>query len=467
LASLLVPAAALLGMVAPLYPVLYATNHPERAIYARGAGVVIYIISFFALSATIGHMAPGWAAIAGNLVAVGLVMWLAKQALDKIVKQQESGGVSESKPAPGFGLIGENDARIWGLPMREWQTRAFKKAGADVTLPLSVESRGLWHHIDWIMSAELSKSFAVTERQALVEKGVIVSISSASQSEAEALIGNEVHLLAGTDFKAVSPADVNDGYIKSLRKQEAPYVLDTQSTPILDIMRRQFKSSYKGITDFVTKWFWPVPAFYVTRLCAHLRLTPNQVTTIGFFLMLAATYFFWNAHWALGFLCGWTMTFLDTVDGKLARTTMTYSSWGNIYDHGIDLIHPPFWYWAWFIGLGGVYNLSEPLFVALLAIWIGYVVDRVIEGIFMRQHGFHIHVWTRFNSGLRFFIARRNPNTFIMMVGVILTAIWSGAGYWAFMLIAAWTWICISANFATLIAGLFTKRPISSWMDAK
>lgn len=466
LASLLVPAAALLGMAAPLYPVLYATNHPERAIYARGAGVVVYIISFFALSAMIGHMAPGWAAIAGNLVAVGLVMWLAKQALDKIVKQQESGGVSENKPAPGFGLIGENEARIWGLPMREWQTRAFKKAGADVTLPLALESRGLWHHIDWVMSAELSKSFAVTERLALVEKGVVVSLSSASQAEAETLIGNELHLLADTDFKAVSPADVNDGYIKSLRKQEAPYVIDTQSTPILNIMQRQFKSSYKGITDFVTKWFWPVPAFYVTRLCAHMRMTPNQVTTIGFFLMLAATYFFWNAHWALGFLCGWTMTFLDTVDGKLARTTMTYSSWGNIYDHGIDLIHPPFWYWAWFIGLGGTYVVSEPLFVALLAIWVGYVVDRMIEGIFLRQHGFHIHVWTRFNSGLRFFIARRNPNTFIMMVGIILTAMWSGAGYWAFILIAVWTWICIAANFLTLIVGFFVKRPIASWMDS-
>ena len=466
LASLLVPAAALLGMAAPLYPVLYATDHPERAIYARGAGVVVYIISFFALSATVGHMAPGWAAIAGNLVAVGLVMWLAKQALDKIVKQQEGGGVSEATPAPGFGLIGESDARIWGLPVREWQTRAFKKAGADVTLPLAVDDSGIWHHIDWIMSAELSKSFAVTDRLALIESGVIVSLSSATQIEAETLIGKDANALTGTDFKAVAPSDVNDGYIKSLRKQEAPYVLDTKTTPILDIMRRQFKSSYKGITDFVTKWFWPVPAFYVTRLCAYLRLSPNQVTTIGFFLMLAATYFFWNAHWALGFLCGWTMTFLDTVDGKLARTTMTYSSWGNIYDHGIDLIHPPFWYWAWFIGLGAAYGLSEPLFIALLAIWIGYVVDRLIEGVFMRQHGFHIHVWTRFNSGLRFFIARRNPNTFVMMIGIMLTAVWAGAGHWAFLFIAIWTWVCIAANFVTLIAGLFAKRPLASWMDA-
>jgi O-antigen/teichoic acid export membrane protein/phosphatidylglycerophosphate synthase len=466
LASLLVPAAALLGMAAPLYPVLYATDHPERAIYARGAGVVVYIVSFFALSATIGHMAPGWAAIAGNLVAVGLVMWLAKQALDKIVKQQEDGGVSEEVPTPGFGLIGESAARIWGLSVREWQTRAFKKAGADVTLPLAVDDRGVWHHIDWIMSAELSKSFTRTDRLALVEAGVIVSLSSATKSEADALIGQPAQALSETDFRGVTPSDVNDGYIKSLRKHEPPYVIDTRTTPILDIMRRQFDSSYKGITDFVTKWFWPVPAFYVTRLCAWLRLTPNQVTTIGFFLMLAATYFFWNEYWAIGFLCGWTMTFLDTVDGKLARTTMTYSNWGNVYDHGIDLIHPPFWYWAWFIGLGGSYSFSDPLCIAFLAICVGYVVDRIIEGLFLGQHGFHIHVWTKFNSGLRFFIARRNPNTFIMMVGIILTMIWADAGYWAFIVIAVWTWVCIAANFATLVAGFFAKRPTVSWMDA-
>ena len=295
---------------------------------------------------------------------------------------------------------------------------------------------------------------------------MVVSLSGATRAEAEKLIGQGVEVVSETDFKAVSPSDVNDGYIKSLRKHEVPYVLDTKSTPILDIMRKQFKSSYKGITDFVTKWFWPVPAFYVTRLCAWLRLSPNQVTTIGFVLMIAATYYFWNANWVLAFLCGWTMTFLDTVDGKLARTTMTYSSWGNIYDHGIDLIHPPFWYTAWFIGLGGELSLSDPLCIALIAIWIGYILDRVIEGIFMRQHGFHIHVWTRFNSGLRFFIARRNPNTFIMMIGIILMAVWANAGNIAFLIIAIWTWVCIAANFFTLIAGILAKRPLASWMDA-
>ena len=89
------------------------------------------------------------------------------------------------------------------MPVREWQTRAFKKAGADVTLPLAVDDRGIWHHIDWIMSAELSKSFAVTDRLALIESGAIVSFSSATQAEAEALIGKPAEALAETGFKAV------------------------------------------------------------------------------------------------------------------------------------------------------------------------------------------------------------------------------------------------------------------------
>ena len=32
------------------------------------------------------------------------------------------------------------------------------------------------------------------------------------------------------------------------------------------------------------------------------------------------------------------MTFLDTVDGKLARCTIASSKLGNIFDHGIDLV---------------------------------------------------------------------------------------------------------------------------------
>lgn len=368
---------------------------------------------------------------------------------------------------PRLNLIGDSSAKIWGLPIKDWQERAFKKAGA--SQDDAVQSR-VYMAVEWVLSSALMKAFVAGGKIALIADNKIIGVNGVSAEIAKSLIGKNVSNLEGTDIKAAYPDDLDDGYNKALRKNEPPYALNIHEASVVDIQRRQFASSYKGITDFVTKWFWPVPAFYVTRACAALRLTPNMVTTVSLIMTLAAMYYFWQGQWFLGFLTGWLMTFLDTVDGKLARTTMTYSWWGNIYDHGIDLIHPPFWYFAWFVGLGGVFHFHEvfnkPMTFAIAAILFGYVFDRFVEGVFMRQHGFHIHVWTKANSALRFFIARRNPNMFIFMIAISLTPWLPEAGKWGLVTIAIWTWICISCNTASLIAGMLVKRPLKSWMDS-
>ena len=468
LGSLLVFAAALMGIAAPLFPVLYAADRPERAIYARGTGVIIYVIAFFVLSFTIGKMAPGWAAIIANACAVLCVVFLAKSTLSRTVKEQKQEDVYMPilNDAPSLSLIGHSSQKIWGLPISKWQERAFKKAGVSQQKSSKVIHIG----VHWVLSSALAKAFVARDNSALIADDKIIGVNGVEESVAKVLIGQNQAALSGLDIEAVHPDDLDDGYNKALRKQEPPYALNIEEADVVDIMKRQFASSYKGITDFVTKWFWPVPAFYVTRACAALKLTPNMVTTVGLFLTFAAMYYFWQGQWFLGFLTGWLMTFLDTVDGKLARTTMTYSWWGNIYDHGIDLIHPPFWYFAWFIGLGGVFHWTEifthPMTFAICAISVGYVVDRFIEGVFMRQHGFHIHVWTRANSALRFFIARRNPNMFMFMIAVCLMPWWPDAGKWGLYAVAIWTWICISCNFVSLIAGMMVKRPLQSWMDS-
>src|SRR3546814_16223660 len=88
------------------------------------------------------------------------------------------------------------------------------------------------------------------------------------------------------------------------------------------------------------------------------------------------------------------MTFLDTVDGKLARITLKSSKLGNVFDHGIDLVHPPFWYWAWAAGLqNGPHALSEPTLLLMLAVIVaGYVLQRGIEGIALWRLGLEIQV---------------------------------------------------------------------------
>ena len=467
LASLLVFAAAMLGIAAPLYPVLYAADKPERAIYARGTGVLVYIVTFFIFSYTIGKMAPGWAAIIANACAVLFLIFLARSTLKRTVLEQRPSEIEIPKmSAPSLNLIGSSAAKLWGMPIAKWQQRAFKKAGASQT----PEAKSVHVGVNWVLSSALAKAFVSRDNSALVSNGEIIAVNGGTEGLAAELIGKNETALTNTHLEAVFPDDLDDGYNKALRKKEPPYALDIDNTLPVEIMKRQFDSSYKGITDFVTKWVWPVPAFYVTRLCATLRLTPNMVTTIGLILMFAALYYFWQGQWFLGFLTGWIMTFLDTVDGKLARTTMTYSAWGNIYDHGIDLIHPPFWYWAWFVGLGGGfiwYDIFPDLMtVALVAICVGYVVDRIIEGIFIAQHGFHIHVWRPINSALRFFTARRNPNMFIFMVGICLTPWFPQAGEWGFYAVAIWTWLCIAFNVFVVLVGALSKEPLQSWMDA-
>ena len=469
LASLLVPAAALTGIMAPLFPIFYAADKPERAIIARGITLAVYVLAFISLSLTIGKMAPGWAAIIGNLVGVSFVFFMAKKTLRKTVrKSRDAAGLEIDMRR--VSLVGTSNRRIWGMDIGKWQRRAMKKAGGFVTAD---ESRGanVFLAVNWVLSSALAARFVAAKSIALVIDGTIIGVTDKPPAEAKRLIGSQIEHADGLSF--MSPDHLAGSYNKALRKTDPPYGIDIDASAVEPVMRRQFQSSYKGITDFVTKYFWPVPAYYVTRACARLRLTPNMVTTVGLCLCIAAFYYFWEGQWALGFLTGWLMTFLDTVDGKLARTTMTYSAWGNVYDHGIDLIHPPFWYAAWFVGLGGhlVWHdlgswAATPLAWALGAILIGYIVDRIIEGIFIAQHGFHIHMWRPFNSFLRIYTARRNPNTFIFMLGIILSLVVPEAAYWGFYAVAFWTWICILINIGVIIRAAASRDDVVSWMDS-
>ena len=461
LASLLILAAAITGIAAPLYPVLYATDKPERAIYARGTGVIVYITAFILLSFSIGKMAPGWASILSNITSVGFLVYLTQGTLKSVVENKQSKpNVCVNKQV---NFIGGSKVKLWGMPLLKWQQRAMDKAISDNNPGV------IYLQLNWILSSSLAKAFAADNKMALISGNKIIGTNGIDRESAVEIIGKSSDILIGTDIDGYRPEDLDDGYNKALRKTEHPYALDINKTSPSEIMRRQFSSSYKGVTDFVTKWFWPIPAFYVTRLFATLRFSPNMVTTIGLLLMFAALYYFWLGEWMLGFLTGWLMTFLDTVDGKLARTTMTYSWWGNIYDHGIDLIHPPFWYWAWFVGLGGVFtwqNLqSDYMSLTLVAILVGYVIDRIIEGIFIAKHGFHIHVWKPINSFMRYITARRNPNMFIFMIGICFLPLFPYAGRWGFYAVGIWTWLCILFNFIVLFYSMFLRKPAQSWMS--
>jgi phosphatidylglycerophosphate synthase len=116
---------------------------------------------------------------------------------------------------------------------------------------------------------------------------------------------------------------------------------------------------------------------------------------------------------ALAFL----MSVFDSVDGKLARLTFTSSSQGDVMDHGLDLVHPPFWYLAWAWGLSGG-DPSSGVFQASLWMFGLYIVDRLLERLFKACTGHSVQDFRPLDVRLRTFASRRNVNLALFAVAL-------------------------------------------------
>ena len=262
--------------------------------------------------------------------------------------------------------------------------------------------------------------------------------------------------------------DLSDGrtlYNRQLRKLEQPMVRELTPSTRRAIERQSYFGAYKGVTDLLTKYLWPELALVLTRIAAQLRMTPNMVSVIGVTLCLAATWLFAQGMYWTGFLSGFIFMVLDTVDGKLARCTITSSKWGNVIDHGVDLVHPPFWWYFWGTGLvyWGLALSTQTFALVMAAVIAGYVLQRLIEGMFLKDFGMDIHVWQRFDSQFRLITARRNPNMVILFVSLLF-----GRPDIGLIALAWWTMISLVVHAVRLAQAYGVRRsgqPIVSWME--
>ena len=172
---------------------------------------------------------------------------------------------------------------------------------------------------------------------------------------------------------------------------------------------------------------------------------------------------FWTGHHALGLVAAWGMTFLDTVDGKLARVTLRSSPFGNVYDHSIDLIHPPFWWWAWIVGLPAAGFTLAHAWLVLAVIVAGYILQRIEEGVFIACFGIEMHIWQRFDSRFRLITARRNPNLLLLSASVLL-----GRPDLGIVAVAIWTAASLLIHALRLVQAALARRHgrLQSWLAA-
>jgi phosphatidylglycerophosphate synthase len=251
-----------------------------------------------------------------------------------------------------------------------------------------------------------------------------------------------------------------------LKKAHAAFVLPITKENSRDLERHLFKTAYKGITDLVTKWVWPAPARWVTRLCVRLGLRPNHVTALSWVLAIQAGLLFYQGEFVAGLLTGWLMTFLDTVDGKLARVTVTSSKFGHYFDHIIDLVHPPLWYIMWGLGLsnGQIDSLGFPMNTLFYLILIGYIAGRLVEGSFQLFLGrFGIFCWQPLDAYFRLITARRNPNMLFLTLSYLI-------GRPDLGLLAVVFWTVTTSIFLLIRLGTAgyvrsSQGPLKSWLS--
>ncbi|GLK80316.1 CDP-alcohol phosphatidyltransferase family protein [Methylopila turkensis] len=376
---------------------------------------------------------------------------------------------SRTAPARIAVLLGRSDVRIWGMSSAERLTRQLNRAGVaevrDTLDGLPADADVLLLRVDYAFEQRLVDALAVRPGAALLagSEPVAANVTGADAPAVAAAIlaGDAAALPAGVE--RLDSEGLAGSYNRKLRKREIAYLIPLNERTVDEVEARSFAGSYKGVTDFVTKYVWPKPARIVTKWCAERRITPNTVTYVGLALVFVALWAFWNGFYLSGLVAAWIMTFLDTVDGKLARVTMTSSEFGNVLDHGIDLIHPPFWWLAWVIGLPAAGFSGDYAGLMIAIIFGGYILQRVEEGIFLRLFGMHMHVWRPFDSFFRLITARRNPNLVILTVATLFGR--PDVGMW---LVVVWIVLSFLVHTAQIVQALIASRrgPITSWLDA-
>jgi phosphatidylglycerophosphate synthase len=371
--------------------------------------------------------------------------------------------------------VGANATRLWGLTAEERLRRIARAQKMDLRPDGEIlVNLGFVFDPSWLKLAAARTGLVVTREGVPVLANVV-----GDGEDIRRAMEREETLLPGDGRGPVTPAErLGPGLRREtlaweeadgvgndeLRKKERPFMDRLAPESVRSLERASYFGAYKGVTDILTKYLWPEWALVLTRWAARAGMSPNQVSLIGAALCLLATWLFHEGHYWAGLAAGLAFMVLDTVDGKLARCTITSSKIGEAIDHGIDLVHPPFWWWAWGVGLHAWGRpLAQDVFWWTLAVIVGgYVVQRLVEGAFIARFKMHIHVWRPFDSRFRLITARRNPNMVILFASLVL-----GRPDWGLIAVAAWTLISLVVHLVQLLQAIATRaggRPVVSWL---
>ncbi len=244
-----------------------------------------------------------------------------------------------------------------------------------------------------------------------------------------------------------------DPYIENLRRRIPPFLLLVEGEKQVREMDRLLRQQvHKGVLEFVAKYIHPPLEFGAVKLIAHTPISPNLITIIWLILAAIAVPLFATGHLLAGIILAVISGVLDGVDGKLARLTLRFSKTGDMLDHIGGTVYDAVWYLAlgWYFS-GGDPNSTGATFTFIL--FISYLVERVVPGIFRKMHKAEIHDYAAVDIFVRFVGSRMNNNIWLLLVGIVF-----GLARQTFYFISVWMLATATWHTLRLVYVTWRKR---------
>ncbi|MFM5950325.1 MAG: CDP-alcohol phosphatidyltransferase family protein [Novosphingobium sp.] len=240
----------------------------------------------------------------------------------------------------------------------------------------------------------------------------------------------------------VDLADVDNYSPERRRKVPLIWERPTDRADARRVAGQLLAAAQKGCLDWPARFIHPPIENTFVRLLLPSPITPNMISVLAFLLGLYAAWCFAAGSLWTGLLLALVVGPIDGIDGKLARTRVEFSPWGDL-EHVADKVVEYLWFagLAAAIGTGWAWALAALIVVTALA--------EAVQGEFYRRlTGSQLDDAGRFERAYRLISGRRN--TFFWC---LIPFAWFGAWGAGLVMIAVYA----AANFFVMQGRFFIR----------
>lgn len=219
-------------------------------------------------------------------------------------------------------------------------------------------------------------------------------------------------------------------------------------------------AAQKGCLDWPARFIHPPIENAAVRLLWATPITPNMISLLAFALGLYAAWCFADGALWTGLLIALVVGPIDGIDGKLARTRVEFSRWGDLEHVGDKIVE-----YLWFAGLAAAVGTAYAW--ALMALTVCLAFAEAMQGEFYRRlTGSQLDDAGPFERGYRLISGRRNT-FFWCLVPFAWFNLWS-AGLIMIAVYAALNFFVMQWRFFVRLAeyGRANSATIAANLDA-